>query len=254
MTIPEIANAIAQVFGIPTYADAPDLAKARILIDVNAAIEQLQNAGEDFYGREDVSVTLVTGTDRYTLGKTVQTVLDPVRLADGTPLRKITSRGALLQFGQLFLGQLDAEVANDTPTHYFVEAAKDTTDTTGDDVKIDIYLRPAPDALSAGSANLIVPVIKEASLVTSTQLTSGTSLLPIPHKYVESIFLPLARYNASSSFLFYDKDKKPQIDAEYERALQLLGGADPRQRDVGSNYSGPLSVARTQPQPQGAAA
>lgn len=254
MNISQVANDIAQVWGMPDYANAPQLAKERILIDVNAAIQQLQDAGEDFYGREDLEVTLATGTETYTLPKTVQTVLeDGVRLADGTPLRQLTSRGQLLTFGQIFLNQLTNVVVNSAPTHYYVESLRDTSDITGDDVKTRIHLRPAPDALHAGTAQLIVGVINEPAMVTSAQLSAGTSNLPIPHKYVESIFLPLARYNASGSFLFYDKEKKPQIDSDYERALQLLGKSDPRRPKPADSQPEALVVRAQQPQPAGAA-
>jgi hypothetical protein len=223
-----VASDLSQVFGVPDYTSAPQAVKDRLLIDINAAIQQLQDAGEDFYAREDLTVDLVANTQGYTLPKNIQTVLDDVMLDDGTVLKKLTSYGQFLQAGQLFLDQLDNVVPAGTPQFYFVDSQRDTADTTGDNVATTISLVPKPSTAVAAAANLIVPVIKEPTPVTAGQLTAGTSSLPVPHKYVESIFLPLARWNATTSYLFYDKERLSRYEDEYVRALKLLGKADPR--------------------------
>lgn len=247
MTLPEIANDIATVFGIPTYALAADFIKARILTDINAAIEQMQDSGEDFFGREDLAVNLVEGQEIYVLPKNIQTVIDPMRLSDGTILTQIRDHGALLHFAQIFQDQLSGTVAKAKPSHYFLESSRDTADVTGDNVELDLHIVPPPNALNAGTGKLLLHVIKEPSLVTASQLSAGTALLPVPHKYVESIFLPIARYNASGCSMFYDKEKKPQIDSDYQRALQIMGKADPRRPKQLDSNTNALEV-RQQPQ------
>src|SRR6266404_3706694 len=107
MKIGAVADDITQVFGIPTWAQAPLFVQNRVLIDINAAIQQMQNAGEDYYARQELQVNLVADPEAYPLSDPIREVLDPARLDNGTLLRKLTSRGQLYQFGQIFLDQLD---------------------------------------------------------------------------------------------------------------------------------------------------
>ena len=226
MTIRQIADDIAQVWGFPDFSAVPDFGKDRIRTEINSAIQQMQDAGEDFYGREDLTITLMAGTSEYELPISVQSVLEPVTLEDNTMLRKLTSFGQFLQYGSFFRESLSSSVDDGKPEAYFVDAVKSSD--ANDSVKTILHLLPAPSPANA-SNSAIVAVIKEAGLFTTAQLTAGTSSLPIPHKYVESIFLPLARYNATTCFLFYKKDSEGKYLADYERALKLLGRADPRQ-------------------------
>lgn len=226
MNVGDVANDIAQVFGMPTFAAAPDFTKARILVDINAAIQQMQQAGEDYYGREDLAVDLVVGQSLYVLAQTVQSVLDPVMLSSGELLTKLTNHGQLNRFGQLFLDQLNATPANGKPTHFFVHPGRKTGN--ADDVLIDFYVVPPPDTANAGTGKLLLHVINEPGIFTAADLSAGTAVLPVPDKYIESIFLPLARWNATTSFLFYEKEKIPRYEQEYTRAVRLLGYSDPR--------------------------
>lgn len=227
MTLEYVADDVTQVFGIPTFDDAPAFIQSRVLIDINTAIQQIQQAGEDYFGRETVQVTLIADQENYDLDETIQSVLEPLKLDDGTSLRKLTSRGQLLQFGQLFLGQLDDSVTDAAPLCYYIESTR-RNDATFDEVAITLYVAPKPSSAIASARKLLVPVIRHPSQLTMLDLVAGTSMLPIPHKYVESIFLPLARWNATTSFLFYEKEKIPRYEQEYKRALKLLGLGDPR--------------------------
>jgi|SRR5581483_980097 len=252
MNIGAVADQLAQVFGIPTYAQSPDLAKARILSDLNAAIQQLQDAGEDFYGRADQTVNLVDNQQSYQLPDNIQTVLDPVRLADGSLLTKITSRGAFNRFGPIFLDQLGLTVTKSIPTHYFVESKASIDFVLQDSARVFFYVAPAPDLaqLTAGTS-VLLQVINEPGLFTAADLTAGTAVIPVPDKYVESIFLPIARYNAMGSFLFYDKDKVPHLEDDYIRALQLLDKADPRRPKPRDSRADALQIRQSRQEPQG---
>jgi hypothetical protein len=240
MTIGEVLKDALQVFGFPNAASAPQKALDRALTDINAAIQQLADGGEDFMGRQELVVTLVAETQSYVLAKNIQTLLEPVKLSDETVLRQLTSRGQFLQFGQIFQDQLLAGVAAGKPSAYFVESLRDTSDTTGDNVTITVQVLPKPTIAWAAAVTLVLNVIVQPSQFTAAQLTTGTALLEIPHKYVESIFLPLMRYNLSGSYLFQDKNKKQQIDADYDRALAVLGKSDPRRPQVAESSADAL--------------
>ena len=123
MTVPEVYAAVLECFGVADPADATAAARARALIDINAAIQLLAGAGPDFYGRARSTVAMSDGIGEYTLPKAVQTVLEPVALQmDGLPLRKLTTRGQVRQFGNLFLGQLSVAFVQSDETGEVVAA------------------------------------------------------------------------------------------------------------------------------------
>jgi hypothetical protein len=227
MKIGDVADDITQVFGIPKFLQAPDFVQSRVLVDINAAIQQMQNAGEDYYARQDIDVALVANQEVYELSDTIREVLDPARLDDGTLLRKLTSRGQLYQFGQIFLGQANDTVTAGLPAYFYVQSKFRSSD--ADDVDIFLHLLPVPSTAAANAGRQVVlPVIETPSTFTLADLTAGTALLPVPQNYAESIFLPLARWNATTCFMFYERDKIPRYEQEYARAVRLLEHADPR--------------------------
>lgn len=222
----QVANDVAMVWGFSDFLAVPAFGRERIRIDINAAIQQMHDSGEDFFGSEDVEITLIAGQGRYVLDQDIQSVLDPVVLQDGTLLRKLTTETQVFQYGTLFHESLTHAVVDGKPEAFFIDAIK--SDDDEDNVQTILQLLPAPS--SANIANkAVLSVIREGTMFSTAQLTAGTASLPIPHKYVESIFLPLARYNATTCFLFYKKESEPKYLIDYERALQLLGHADPRQ-------------------------
>src|SRR5260370_35421861 len=156
MTIGDIANDITQVFGIPKFSIAPDFIQARVMIDINSAIEQLQNSGEDYYSREDLDIALVADDDDYTLGNDVQSVLDPVRLDDGTLLRKLTSRGQILQWGQFFNDQLDNSQVSGLPSAFYIESVRNPAFPQGVMVILHFVPPPSPPVVAI-PLGLIVP-------------------------------------------------------------------------------------------------
>lgn len=230
MTVPEIYAAALELFGA-TRATATAEAKARCLLDINAAIQQMAGAGEDFYGRSEETITLLTGILAYELPKAVQSVLDPVYLAvDGTILRKLSSRGQLQQFAQLFQDSLSGALIDGKPVAYFVAPLRDSDGETGaeDSVKVELRVLPAPGS-TYNDTDLVLYVINEPEPLILANLTDASKHVPVPHKYIESIFLPLVRWNASTSYFFVQKKMLERISQDYERALGLLGLVDPRQ-------------------------
>lgn len=250
MNVGAIADQLAQMFGANSYSDSTQPQKDRILVDFNAAIEAIQDAGEDFFGREDLSVPLVQGQVNYILEDDVQTVLKPAFLSSGQVLTQITSRGAFYRFANHFLDQISLGVENGTPTHYFVESKRGDVTDEAENVKIQISVLPAPTSVVAGTTTMVLQVIREPGLVTAAELAAGTASLRVPHKYVESIFLPIARYNAMGSTLFYDRDKAPHLEDDYIRALQLLGKADPRRPVPADSTNDAMDIRRLRGRPQ----
>lgn len=227
MDLRKVADDVAKVWGYLDFENVPPFGQERIRLDINAAIQLMADCGEDFYGRENIVLDLTSGSGSYELPLNIQSVLEPVTLSDGSPVRKLTSFGQVLQYNAIFRGAVSGSLAAGKPEAYFVHSLKSGDD--DDNVRTVIQFLPAPSAGQLGNKP-VIPVIREPTIYTTHQLTAGTSSLPIPHKYVESIFLPIARWNATTCFLFTDKDKVEKYKADYDRALEQLGISDPRQR------------------------
>lgn len=246
LTVRQIFDDLLGTLGVENPDTSPATLRASVLGYITAGLQLMQLAGEDFYCREPVSVSLTTGESPYTLDKSVQKVLFPARLSTGATLKALTSRTQLDDFGPLFLGQVSRTVPNGTPAACFVEALRETaSDKLADSSAILLHVVPKP----SGAMTLTVDAIKEPPAYTAADLCGTSPVPPVPHKYHESILLPICRMNATVNPHFArHKDKLPQIQADYLRALALLGLADPRKPKPDDSNANAL---RATAQPQG---
>ena len=269
MTVRELFNDGLSLLGIQNPDLSPLTARAHVLQDITAALQLMQLAGEDFYCREELILALAVGTGAYILDSSVQTVLDPARLSGGKSLCGLQSRTQLDDFGPLFLGTNET-MANGIPLAYYVETLREspgtvqtttviggvatttttTTETTGAEAtRIILHVTPKPSATDTLTLN----VIKEPPLYTSEDLCDTSPTPPVPHRYHESILLPLVRMNVTTCDLFArNAAKYPMIEADYQRALTLLGLADPRSPKPPGSHVNSLRKTASSPggQPQ----
>lgn len=218
LTVVQVADDLSGILGYTTASGAPALAKQDIVVAINGAMQELQRAGQDYFTRETLTLTLGAGTAFYVIPRSVQAVLGPVRLNDLVPLRGLNSRGELDQFDRIFLGDTDYGAALGTPVAYWPQFTRDGT--TGDIVRVAIYLAPVPNA----SGSLVVEVVNDAPRYAVADLTATTDL-PIAQNYTESIFLPIARWLVTHSSYFSRPDLRNQLQPAFDRAMALLGTA-----------------------------
>lgn len=271
MTVRELFNDGLSLLGIQNPDNSPLTARSHVLHDITAALQLMQLAGEDFYCREELAISLTVGNGKYILPSTVQTVLDPARLSGGKSLIGLQSRTQLDDFGPLYLGAIGT-LENGQPLAYFIEPLREsggtvvtttlisgvttvstsTTATAGAEAtRITMHIVPKPSATDTLTLN----VINEPPVYVAADLCGTSPVPPVPHKYHESILLPLVRKNVTLCDLFARNSAKlPLIESDYQRALVLLGLADPRQpKPPGSNVNSIRAVSGGAPaggQPQ----
>lgn len=204
----------------PDYS--PQIARNHILSDITAALQLMQMAGEEYYSREEKILQLDPGVSGYALEGTIQKILEPVRLASNeSTLFNLKSRTQFDSFGPAYLGQ--DSIPNGSPIAYYVDALK-STGGSPDSSSITIRVTPTPSQADS----LYLYVIRNAPSYTMADL-AGNLQPPTPHQYHESILLPLVRMNVTTCDLFArNAQRLPAIQADYYRALSLLGLADPR--------------------------
>jgi hypothetical protein len=218
MKVNEAIDSMYEVFGIPNNASAPDIMRRRIFNDLNSAMQLLWTKGHrllDYYTRSEEAVTIQAGQKETLLGDNIQSVLGPVRRADGMLLRPIRTRGEYDNYASIYAGSITA-LQGAPPQAYFIDQNRGTAP---DATALSIFVVPVPTVATP----LTLEVSLRAPAFTTTDYTNQTQI-PIPHNYAETLLLPIARYLVCSSLFFADKSKQrePLLKAEYDRALQTL--------------------------------
>lgn len=218
LSIVQSRNDLLSKLGIEDPTLAPALALQDVVIALNGAMQILQTAGQDYFTREQVTLTLSAGTSIYNVPTSMQSVIGPVRWNNTKPLRALTSEGELDQFARIFLGETNYGVGtNGDPVAYFVKYLK--TGSIADICGITVRLAPAP---GNPAGTLVVEAVNDAIAYVVADLSS-TAILPVAQNYTESIFLPLARLLITRSSQFSRPDILPQIQEDAARAFERLG-------------------------------
>ncbi len=218
LSIVQTRNDLLSKLGFEDASLAPALALQDVAVAMNGAMQQLQTAGQDYFTREEIVLTLSAGTAIYNIPPSIQSVIGPVRWNNVKPLRALTSEGELDQFARIFQGAVDYGVgANADPVAYFVKYLR--TGNIADICGITIRLAPAP---GNPAGTLVAEIINDAVAYTVADLSS-TQILPVAQNYTESIFLPIARMLVTRSSQFSRPDLLAQLQADGERAMAVLG-------------------------------
>lgn len=218
LTIAQTYADLLSKLGIESTVGVSSLVQQDCVVAINGAMQILQTAGEEYFTRETITLTLAAGTAAYVIPATVQAVVGPARLNNDVPLKALTSRGEYDQFDRIFLGDTDYGAAAGTPIAYWPESIR--SGSAGDIVRTTIYLAPAPSA----AGTLVVEVINDAPSYTTSNL-ADTTVLPVAQAYTESIFLPIARWLVTRSSQFSRPDLMSQLQSDYQRAMATLGMA-----------------------------
>lgn len=217
LQIVQARNDLLSKLGIEDPTTAPALALQDVVVAINGAMQMLQTAGQDYFTRQQTTLTLSAGTALYNISGSVQAVIGPVKWNGLKQLRALNSQGELDQFARIFLGESDyGSGAYGDPVGYWIRY--DRSGSTGDVCAITISLAPAP---SSPAGTLTMDVVNDAPTYTTTDLSS-TAVLPVAQNYTESIFLPIARMLVTRSSQFSRPDILGQLTDDFKMAMQRL--------------------------------
>lgn len=198
--------------------------EADVVTAINESFQSLWTAPFDHFRRKHFTFPTVIGTSAYTLDQTVQDVLGPVKANDATPhLRPIKDRGDFDNYATRFKKALTNSSSNARPEAYFLERLfRDAADSA----LIKMLLTPAPDAVYT----IDMEASTEAPSFTLAEIDSAVAL-PIPHQYVETVLLPIARMNVTRSHYFL-ADERPtelqKMEQDFIAARKQIGDTDPQ--------------------------
>lgn len=229
MSVPDVVKEMLGLCGIFGLDSAPDFALEWAINGVNASLQTVWNHAEDrnYWSSDTMTIALADGVDSFDLPNDIQNVVGPCRRADNLrPLVPIGTIGELETFSDLYL---DGETAAEPLAYHINRMAQ----AGNDPAKCVFNVTPA---VAGAALSFLLEVVREAPRYTFEDLRVAP-VIPIPHRYVESLLLPIVRYHASSFSLFIAKDQKETIDRNYQAALVALGLADPLPGKAGDNIN-----------------
>ena len=141
-----------------------------------------------------------------------------------TNLRPLASRDQLDNYQNLF-----GSYRGGIPEYFFVNRTKNGS---AENTNIKIEIRPQSD-LGNGVApgNLEVDVTVEPKHFFWEDYAKSTPI-PLPHKYVESLLLPIVRYRSTISHYYVGTQGTDALQANYQAALAQFGMIDPQIQEV----------------------
>lgn len=223
-----VVSEILNLWGIEGVCNAPDFAVDRAIADVNGAMQTIWNQAADrnYWTSSTLTLTFADGEDSQDLPSNIQNVVGPCRRADNKrPLATIGTIGELETFSDIYL---DGETA-DEPLAYHIERL---TQAGHDPAKTILRVTPP---VAGADMDFLLEVVTEAPRFYVGDLDQ-CPILPIPHRYTESLLMPIARYKASSFWLFMNNNEiKQTIDRDYQIAMEAIGAADPLPGKSGDN-------------------
>lgn len=227
LTVRDIIDDILLLWGvsIPSTADRSMLKRA--IHDMNAALQMVWSMAKDadYFSRQTLTLTFGSGVSQVTLPENVLTILGPARFAsNGQPLRPISSRSQFDSYVPIFLGGTNFTIPNGPPQAFFIEKLNIAAP---DDVENIIHLVPAPGTSTA----LLLDVSIQAPRYVWNDYFTATPV-QFPHKYADSVLIPLCRYKAMTSYLLPNPDIRPSLVADYQSALHIIGAVDPAMKEV----------------------
>ena len=228
---------------------------------LNAAIQKLSGAGQNYAWLSTVAMELSpqTGETHIVLPRDVlhvkRAVFKPALSAELTtfgnfPLRPLKTRNECESFRLAYAGggwplaDSEAYLAGlNLPLAYYVEAEDPRTGDTVGGGPPELRLLLAPDFLAEVPWSVAMQVAVLPGRLGCADLRGGARL-PVPHRFAETLVLPLARYYALSSTYFRKPELRESVIEQARDALTLLGEYQPLQPEAAKAPSTPTTSAR----------
>ena len=214
-TVCDVVRDILAQWGLELPCKAPQFARMAAVDTLNQAMQTVWNQAKDrrHWTRQTVTVTYPADTTELKLTDTIQNVIGHVRSA-GRTLVPLGNRHEAENFEAVF-----GESADNPPTAYFI----DTSAQSGaDPCRVSLMLRPIPST----ERTVDVDAVLECPRYTTLDLES-CPVVPIPHRYVESLLMPVARYLSMQNRLFANEENRQSIEQGFAIASAAMDQSDP---------------------------
>ncbi len=112
------------------------------------------------------------------------------------------------------------------PPAYYVQCDQSNADGDSSRIRLDLVNMPAES-----TAWVTMDVLVQPRRVSWSDY-SASAPLPFPHRYIESLLLPICRYKATCARRYRQKERHQSVVDQYQEALRVLGWADPQLSEI----------------------
>ena len=214
------------IWGMERLCGSPTYLRRKAINDLNAALQIIWNRAEDrnYWTARTIEIVFAEGEDEKVLPTNVQNVIGPARTDDG-PLVPVGSSSEM-ENAELF------GISATEPFLYHV--SRERAESGKDPAYTSLKIYPA----ATESTTIRLDVVLESPRYLWIDAERNTSL-PLPHRYTETLLLPILKYYAITHYLsqIREDSQKEFIVAEYQRVATLLGLADPLPGKAGDNIN-----------------
>lgn len=238
MTLEEVRNNVLRVLWVEYPELVPDYIYEDVTTAINSALQLIWTSPHAYFRQTEITAIVPSGGS-VDLPDSIQEVQTPMWIPsqNNRELHRILDQSEFNQFYQRFHGKTEAQAVADGTTeasYYFIKSRNQAGD---DNVKTTLLVTPKPSADL--SVTFLATVEAPSFTVDEIQNVNSITTVGMPHKYVESTLLPMARFFATRSHFFFEKDKLSMISADVTRAAAFIGVANP---DAGTenNQSEPI--------------
>lgn len=228
LLLADVARAVYAQWGNDGIIDLSKITigRERIVEWCNAAMQLIysQSARLEYFNRSELTLTVGSGGS-VALPANVQRVQGDARIG-GRSLSPLSSRSQVTEFATIY-------GTTTSPLAYLVDSLREEG---ADSLGLTLYLAPPP----AEDTEVTLDVTHEPPRWNSSDLLSGL-VVPLPHKWVETLFMPLVRKWAAGDSRMPKSARAAQmqeIDAQYNAAREILGLADIQPTQVGESKEG----------------
>jgi hypothetical protein len=217
-----VADVLADTFlmwGLESPCVVAEHYRYRAINDLNRAMQILWNRAKDrkYWTQSTLEIVFPAETGVVELENEIQNVVGQAAIAStGQPLVPVGSMSEIEQFESLFLDSSQPA----SPVAYHIERVNQSGN---DPSRCRFHVVPIP----ASETTVVLDVVFESPRYTWDDYVNRT-MIPIPHRYAESLLLPVLRFHASNFWLFNGPaETRQMIAAEYAEVARQLGMADP---------------------------
>ena len=225
MDLKELRDNILRLLWLERDTIVPSYIFEDVTTAINSALQLLWTTPKDYFRKQELTATIAASSDNVTLPDNIQEVVGPLWIGaeNDRELQRIEDQSDWNNFWQRFYGVTSAPSSLGNKIHFYFLRERNQSGAESVQVTLEVKPTPTVETVISYLASAEAPSY-EVSTINSL---SGGEVIGMPHKYVESLLLPIARWMATRSHYFFDTEKIDLIQQDAARALQMLDLSDP---------------------------
>jgi hypothetical protein len=218
MNLPDIKDDLLRKLYIERPASSPDYVLDDILHAINSAGQLLNSIGFPFWEKKTTELSFShIIPERVLDARKVEVVRSK---STGLALQRASSRGQVKQWEAMF----ESAEGNFNDAGYQIARVFFSEAEVPSTLK-QVRLQVGPSPLLEQTVKVeYVPVFERYS---RADMENESIRVAVPSDYVETLFLPIARYFGTRSHFFSDKENFGRLQDDYRQAVAMLQAVNP---------------------------